>query len=151
MPKIVLLFGVAIASVALGAAPPPKLAPAIRAEQKKLVGRWLLQKVQREGRTTWDARDHEREHILTIEGARWLSHESHPDAKTKMAAFDVESKAFDVITTFRGHTFHSEAIYKIEGESLSICYRRGKGNRPTSFDTSKEEGTALNVYKRVKR
>jgi uncharacterized protein (TIGR03067 family) len=144
----VLFLAVAASSLGFAAAPPAR-SGAVKAELKKLQGRWLLQKVERDGRTTWDSRDQEREHILTIEGARWI--EAHPDARTRMAAFDAEGKAFDVITTFRGHTFHGEAIYKIEGDILKLCHRKGKGNRPAGFDTSTDPNVVLRIYKRLKK
>jgi uncharacterized protein (TIGR03067 family) len=143
-----LAFLLALAATAgFGAAPPARPDP-LKAELKKMQGVWRLERVERDGRTTWDARDHG-EKLLTVTGDEWA--ESLPGARTKMAAFDLEGKAFDVVTTYSGRTFNSEAIYKAEGDTFMVCYRRGTGNRPTSLDTSADRGAILMVYKRPKK
>jgi hypothetical protein len=45
-----------------------------------------------------------------------------------------------------------EAVYKVEGETLTICLYQGMGKRrPTSFETPKDSDTILVVFKRVRK
>jgi uncharacterized protein (TIGR03067 family) len=52
---------------------------------------------------------------------------------------DITEKGITVMST----------IYRIEGDALTICSRRGK-IRPTEFKTTKEGGEDLAVFERVK-
>jgi uncharacterized protein (TIGR03067 family) len=131
----------------VGAAPPPKPDPA-RAELKKLQGRWLLQTTRELGMTTWDARDHEERRVQTIQDDRWV--QPHPGVRSRITALDARCKCFDLVFTVQGHTLHFEAIYRLQGDTLQVCFRRGKGNRPTGFTTPTEPDTILYTYKRLK-
>jgi uncharacterized protein (TIGR03067 family) len=148
MRRSVLLLAVATVSVSLGAGPPAKIDPAVKAELKKLRGRWLIVRMQTAS-WDWDARDHARKRITTITGYDW-GHD-HPAAKSTIVAIDAKSKAFDLVTTFNGVPLpRREAIYKVEGDALEVSLREGTGNRPTGFDRPTESGCILVVFRRLK-
>jgi uncharacterized protein (TIGR03067 family) len=148
MRIIALLLAVAAVSVSFGAAPPAKVDPAVKAELKKLQGRWLLLRRETD-KSVWDTRDHASRQVTTIAGHDW-SHDV-PGAKSTIVAFDAEGKAFDLVTTFKGEAlYHHEAIYKVEGETLKVSMRKGSGDRPTGFDRPTERNTILFVFRRLK-
>jgi uncharacterized protein (TIGR03067 family) len=143
-----LLLAVAIVSVNLGAAPPAMIDPAVKAEMKKLQGRWLHLRWETD-KLTWNAREHAGQKITTISGNKWIY--DHPDAKGSITAFDPEGHAFDLVTTFRGEVIlHHEAIYKVDGDTLKVCLRKGKGDRPTGFERPTEKDTILYIFRRLK-
>jgi uncharacterized protein (TIGR03067 family) len=44
----------------------------------------------------------------------------------------------------------TRGIYKIEGDTLTICLGRGRTGRPKAFESTAEAPTTLYVFKRVK-
>ncbi len=48
----------------------------------------------------------------------------------------------------KGKTFHG--IYKLEGDTLTTCYRIDGGGRPAGFESKPDSGVLLVVLKRQK-
>lgn len=61
-------------------------------------------------------------------------------------------KAIDVkVTGGRGKGDVWLGIYKVDGDTFTVCFDPTGKKRPTEFKTSKESGTFMNVHKRVKK
>jgi uncharacterized protein (TIGR03067 family) len=144
---VVFLFG------AIATAHPDKadgLSKDAKKELEKLQGEWVLKEGQRSG-TKFEENDDKL--ILEIKGGRWFFTGQEkgefvaisPDADPK--CFDL--KSMEPATKGRVH----EGIYKIDGDTLTICIHEGKEkNRPGRFGTTADEpNTILTVFKRVKK
>lgn len=123
---------------------------AVREDLKTFQGEWVLVSFQKEGEdlpaTTIKAR-------LTVKGERWL-YES--DVGEWSATFKIDSsrspKTIDM-TIGTGDTARLQrGIYKIEGDTLTICRAVGRGGeeRPKEFPGD-HKGRVLIVWKRAKQ
>ena len=67
------------------------------------------------------------------------------DPGTRPARYDIKGVAEGRKV---GREFNG--IYRVEGDTLTLCYNSGSQNRPTSFD-GPGKGSFTEVYKRVRR
>ena len=44
-----------------------------------------------------------------------------------------------------------KTIYKLDGDTLTVCYELGDGDRPTKFETKADTKQLLANYKREKK
>jgi len=130
------------------AADRPKLSEAGQKELKALQGKWQIQKeVASEGERDRSA---DPDGVLEFKG-----HKVHAEGKEagEVAALDpsTDPKCLDLKINegpFKGTV--AEAIYKIDGDSLTISVCVTEKKRPGSFDKPKEAGTILVTLKRIK-
>jgi uncharacterized protein (TIGR03067 family) len=134
-------------------------APALKDDPKKdsgIVGEWTLESTSLAGKAAKIAANLRYE--FTADG-QWLIRRDGVEMKSAPRQYKVDPKAkpatFDV-------TYHSPAgaaiaarnmlgIYKVEGDTLTICYTVGDGERPKSFEPEDGVRTAVMVLKRSKK
>jgi uncharacterized protein (TIGR03067 family) len=132
------------------AADPPKLSEAAQKELKKLEGKWKVQKMATAGMEhTLGPNDPEL--VMELKDGKWIFTGVE---KAVVVALDptADPKCIDLKSVEKGRNGAvDEAIYKLDGDTLSVCLYQGKGKqRPTSFDAPKERDTVLVVMKRFK-
>lgn len=143
-----------LVALALTAPPePPKEKPFADAAQKeldKLQGKWKAEKL------ATSTQEHtvpkgDPELVAEIKGRKWIFVGVE---KAEIVAIDssTDPKSIDLKSVEKGRNATvDEAIYKLDGDTLTICLYQGEGKkRPTAFDTPKESDTILAVFKRVK-
>jgi uncharacterized protein (TIGR03067 family) len=124
---------------------------AARKDLKALEGEWRVVRVETRGMGQ-NLGDELRVDVV-IEGTKITLRANGKDVETgDIAALDPSTtpKIFD--TKNRKTNVVVEGIYKLEGDDWSLCRFVGKpSQRPTSFETPKDEGTLLIKLKRVKK
>jgi uncharacterized protein (TIGR03067 family) len=144
----------AIVLLTPGDDPQPKLSPEAQKELKKLEGKWKVQKMAGKGMEI-ELGKNDPELIGEFKGTKWIFGTVEKGVeKAEIISIDTKTdpKCMDLKTLEkpRGDAI-DEAIYKLDGDTLTICLYQGKGKqRPTGFDIPKDEGTVLVVLKRVK-
>jgi uncharacterized protein (TIGR03067 family) len=119
-------------------------------ELRLLQGEWLLRRIEANGNKIERA-DDEAKIVMKIKGDKMLV---EGEAKVAIVAIDPSTnpKCMDLKILDKGRDGRvDEAIYKIEGDTLTICVYLGQGRqRPLNFETPKQADTILVVLKRVK-
>jgi uncharacterized protein (TIGR03067 family) len=143
----VVLFG-ALATAADKKADP--LSKDAKKELEKLQGEWVFKEGQRHGKKV-EASD--KKLVLEIKGTKWIL---QGQEKGEFVAIDptTDPKCFDLGSAEEGTKGQArEGIYKIDGDTLTVCIHEGKGKqRPTRFETTAEQpDTMLAVFERVKK
>jgi uncharacterized protein (TIGR03067 family) len=115
-----------------------------KAEVAKLEGKWVRSSLESPGKKAATGST-----TLEIKGDQWVV--TYPGSVSKIT-YTVDAsrtpKAMDMIyTNAQGREVHWLCIYKIEGDTLTLC--RSTGERPTEFKAG-EKGTYLIVWKRAK-
>ncbi len=145
-------------SIALAAKPasyaqvknPAPLSAEAKKELTLLQGEWLVKTMGRYGRKI-DANDERLK--LEIKDVKWIFAGKE---KGEFIALDGKAspKCFDLKSTEKGRDGAvDEAIFKIEGDTLTICLYQGKNKiRPTEFETSQESpDNILMIFERMKK
>lgn len=137
-----MLMGIALSLAVLGAEAPTTSSPK---ELKKIQGKWVLEGGERNG-TKLDFNLEEPKLVLEIRENKWIF---TGQEKGKIIAMD--SKILDIKSLEEGRVGQvDEGIYKLTGDTLTICIYQGNGkNRPTEFE-SKNEDTIVAVFNRLK-
>jgi uncharacterized protein (TIGR03067 family) len=130
------------------AADPPKLSEAAQKELKKLEGKW---QIQMEARSDGE-RDRSGDSDAVVE---FKGHKIVAEGKDfgEVAALDpsTDPKCLDLKVDSgpaKGRTV--EAIYKIDGDTLTLCVGIMEKMRPSGFDKPKDAGFVLVTLKRIK-
>ena len=123
---------------------------AAAADLKALVGKWKLVKAEIGGKDSLALFKELKFEIA--EGGKYTLELGVKDEGTftvdpSKKPAEMEIKGTDGPT--KGKTI--KAIYKIDGDTVTICYGLGGGDRPTKFETKEGTKLFLAVYKREKK
>lgn len=146
MPPITLLAALCVA------APAPKDHP--KKDPPPLVSEWVAESVVAAGRPRVVGINPIR-FTFTADG-KWYSHRGKLDPATATErAYHYDPKADPPTIDLNYEPAEQEAqmgqgIYKVEGDTLTICLRRGRTGRPKAFESTPDVPTSLYVFKRVK-
>jgi uncharacterized protein (TIGR03067 family) len=126
----------------LGADPP---SPSYPKELKRIQGEWVLQGAERNG-TKFDFKLDEPKMVLEIRENKWIF-----TGKEKGEIIAMDSSILDIRSCEEGRAGNvDEGIYKLTGDTLTICIYQGNcKNRPTEFE-SKNADTILAIFRRIK-
>jgi clostripain len=126
-----------------------EVAPGAKEEMDKLQGEWTMTAMEQRGQKATV-----RPTKLTITGNQWTVTSSAGQGSTRQWTFKVdpskEPKTID-LTTKVGKSEHvALGIYKLEGDTLTLCRAMATGDveRPREFKSNEEEGMLI-VWKRV--
>jgi uncharacterized protein (TIGR03067 family) len=142
---ILLTCWIACSSITLGQKPDAA------ADLKAMVGKWKIEKAEM---AAMDATDFLKEFTLEIsEGGKYTVliggqkdvGTVHVDPSKKPAEMDI--KGADGPN--KGKTI--KTIYKLDGDTLVVCYELGEGSRPARFETKADSKLLLVNYKRAKK
>jgi uncharacterized protein (TIGR03067 family) len=141
-------------SVALGVSA-PKLKHLPKTDTG-IVGQWVLESSTFGGKAAKIANDLRYE--FTADG-QWIIRREGAEVKALPRTFKVDAKAnpATIDVTYQkpdGGPAQQPGmlgIYKIEGDTLTICYAPGSADRPTTFDPADGARVAVLVLKRAKK
>jgi uncharacterized protein (TIGR03067 family) len=126
-------------------------APDAKQEADKLQGEWTMVSLETRGRKSTD--EAVKGYRLTIRGDRWEvtrgGAAAGGDITFKLDP-SKDPKEIDLVTKSRGAESVSRGIYKLEGDTLTLCRTQGTADRPKEFKTTPEAGVLV-VWKRDKK
>jgi uncharacterized protein (TIGR03067 family) len=144
-----------LAVVALIAGDDPEPPRSAKKELDRLQGEWMMVSRETQGRKTADSSLNR--YRLTIKGNRWLQSAGRvarkDDSKERRTnttfKIDPVKNTLDLIHNRDGREYLSLGIYKLEGDTLTLCSASAT-QRPKAFKTTREAGVLV-VWKRVKK
>jgi uncharacterized protein (TIGR03067 family) len=122
-----------------------------KADLKALVGKWKLEKAKLNGMDITEqfkTLDFE----IPAEGKYTLKLGGQPDEGTLTVDSTKTPKHMEIKGTGgpnKGKTI--PAIYKLDGDTLVVCYNLGGGERPAAFESKPDTKVFLATYKREKK
>ena len=121
-------------------------------DEPSIVGEWTLEKTIIGGRER-PGKLEGATFVFTAEG-KYLGRRNGVDVKDSARDYKIDTKKdppqIDLSTGVPGVPM-VPGIYKIEEDTLTICYNAGDGTRPTAFESTKGSRLAMTVYKRIKK
>jgi uncharacterized protein (TIGR03067 family) len=125
---------------------PPK---DVKKELASLQAEWTMGSMETRGKKAADAQV--KLSRLTIKGDKWIvkiggGKGVEPAGSTMTIDPSKKPKTLDL----KGTRSASKGIYKLEGDTLTLCRVTGKAERPKEFKTTAESGILV-VWKRVKK
>jgi RNA polymerase sigma factor (sigma-70 family) len=121
---------------------------AAKKDLQALQGDWILQSIEENGMKV-ELGDNQ-QGILTFKDTTWSFAPTNEQGEVVALDPTTNPKLIDIKSTPKGReAFVKEGIYKLDGDTLTICLGKDK-NRPTNFDPPKEAGTKLMTHKRAK-
>jgi uncharacterized protein (TIGR03067 family) len=144
-PRLVLL---ALVAAPVVAAPVPKVASASDLDGRWEVTEWRLDNLDATttNRRRWEVKGETLTVYVPGEGGEWVKDES---AVTKLVRPDAKKpEVFDYHREWRGKASVFPGRYALDGDTLTVCYANGGGDRPSDLTGGK--GITLVRFKRVK-
>lgn len=146
--RVVAAFALIVCVVSMAAGRPDDAA---EKDLKALVGKWKVEKAELGGQDAMSfAKDVKLE---LLDGGKYkLDLLGQKDEGTFTVDPSKSPKEMDIKGTDgpnKGKTI--KCIYKIDGDTATLCYELGGDGRPTKFETKPESKQFLVVYKREKR
>jgi uncharacterized protein (TIGR03067 family) len=119
-------------------------------ELEKLQGEWTGVSLEENGKKIPDG--HVKKFKLTIKGEKWMV--QFGDKQVGDATFKIDPakdpKRIDMTFKVEGDDLDSHGIYKVDGDTLTLCRAHGKAERPKEFK-GKDDQYNIEVWKRVKK
>jgi uncharacterized protein (TIGR03067 family) len=89
--------------------------------------------------------------VFTPDGVWQYSYGGHPDnTRGKSFAIDSRKTPATIDISMGGGPPNWRGIYKVEGDTLTLCLVDGNQERPKTFESSAGKPTTIWVFKRVK-
>jgi len=127
------------------AAPAPKDAPKPTAADLPLVGEWVVESHVASGKPLPRVGKAER---VTITRDRWkVSKESEAESFLSLDTAK-DPPQIDVWVPSQEEEVRCRGIYKLDGDTLTVCYTLGK-DRPTKFESAPKSGVYVMTLKRL--
>lgn len=91
-------------------------------------------------------------HEYTSDGKRILKNTGDSEYDRSFQLVKDDPKAIDLFRTLPGNpTEHYKGIFKVEGDTFTICIGTVGGARPTKYESTDENGAILMTFKRAKK
>jgi uncharacterized protein (TIGR03067 family) len=140
-----LLVGLAVAVGAQDKKDPP-------AKEAPIVGEWAGEKAAAGGR---DEKIEPGAIMFTFAADGKLTiaegKQARPDTGTYKTDAKKDPAEIDIIPPADKKEPTVEGIYKVDGDTLTLCFVRGKGKRPTKFESPAGSDAIVITLKRVKK
>ena len=117
-------------------------------DQERVQGDWAMISMEIKGAKRPD--DAVEQYSLKVDGSKWVI--SMREQKVMNSVFKLdeskEPKTIDLLSLVGKSEVASEGIYKVEGDTLTVCRTDGYKDRPKEFRTTQDAGILV-VWKRV--
>jgi uncharacterized protein (TIGR03067 family) len=117
-------------------------------DQERVQGVWTMISMEAKGVKRPD--DAVKQYSLKVDGSKWVI--LMGDQKVMHSVFKLdeskEPKTIDLLSMIGKSEVASEGIYKVEGDTLTVCRTDGYKDRPKEFRTTQDAGILV-VWKRV--
>ncbi|HEV3142618.1 MAG TPA: TIGR03067 domain-containing protein [Gemmataceae bacterium] len=117
-------------------------------ELEKLQGEWTIVSMETRGKKSSD--DEIKGHTLTVKGDQWTFKTGNGRASTAKVKIDDSKNPKQIDLTFQAGAKQgpSRGIFKLEGDTMTLCRTRGDIPRPEEFKTTESAGLLV-VWKKV--
>ena len=125
-----------IAVAAAGACAVSTMAHA-ETDAERFQGNWTVQKMTRQGKDLPEEKV--KELRVTFEGDKFLAKRGDKVAESSTFTLDETKnpKTIDMLPANKTEKRPAQGIYKLEGDKLSMLWRKEGGERPADFDATK--------------